>query len=520
MAENQEFLKKSFQQITKKSPGIDLSVYEFGKLPPQAQDLERAVLGALLIDSNAIDSIAEFIKPETFYSDVHRMIYKAILSLAAAEKPIDILTVTEQLRKDGTLDQVGGAFYITDLTNVIATSSNIEYHARIIAQKYLQRELINISSKTIKESFEDTTDVFELLDKTETNLFNLSQNSKKKNTLEIKSLLFPQLEEIKKRMEDAKSGKTLTGVGSGFTELDRMTSGWQKSDLIIVAGRPAMGKTAFTLALARNAAIDFEKPVAFFSLEMSAAQLVQRIISMEAEINAEKLKRGELQAHEWAQLITKIDKLENAPLLIDDTPALSIFELRAKARRLKRKNDIGMIIIDYLQLMTGTTPDGKTNGNREQEISGISRSLKGLAKELDIPIIALSQLSRGPETRTGSKRPQLSDLRESGAIEQDADMVMFLFRPEYYGMEVDEENNSTKGIAEVIIAKHRNGSVGTVKTRFVNTLAKFMDYDSSAAFNNFEFSPQVNPMHENKGFISVSSKMNEDDFNLDDNTPF
>ena len=515
MAEEKEYIKNTFKSFAKKNLGIEPSAFEYGKLPPQALDVERAVLGALLIDSNAFDTIQDFISPDTFYSDSHKLIYKSMMTLSAVPKPIDLLTVSEQLRKDGNLDHVGGAFFISELTNAIATSANIEYHARIIAQKYLQRELINISSRTIKDSYEDTTDVFELLDKTESNLFQLSQYSKKKSTVQINTLIDSQIKEIQKRIDDVKSGKTLTGIGSGFTALDRYTSGWQNSDLIIIAGRPAMGKTAFTLALARNAAIDFEKPVAFFSLEMSAPQLVQRIISMETEVSGDKLRRGDLRADEWTQVVTKIGKLETAPLFIDDTPALSIFELRAKARRLKRKNNIGMIVIDYLQLMTGTTPDGKSNGNREQEISSISRSLKSLAKELNIPIIALSQLSRSTETRTGTKKPQLSDLRESGAIEQDADMVMFLYRPEYYGIETDEDQNNTKGIAEVIIAKHRNGSVGTVKTRFINELAKFIDIDNSGNYSGSDFPTFNNPIAENRSFIQASSKMNNEEIDID-----
>ncbi|MBK7957356.1 MAG: replicative DNA helicase [Bacteroidetes bacterium] len=519
MAETPELIKKSFQGFNKKNTASEMSFSDFGKLPPQALDLERAVLGALLIDSNAMDSILGIIEGKSFYNEAHKSIFQAIHELMRLEQAVDMLTITEQLRKEGKLESVGGAYYIAKLTNTVSTSANIEFHARIVAQKYVQREIISQSSKIIKDAFEDTTDVFELLDKAESNLFALSQTSRKKDTMEISSLLMPQLNEIQKRMEDNKSGNTLTGVGSGFMELDKMTSGWQKSDLIIVAGRPAMGKTAFTLALARNAAIDFKKPVAFFSLEMSAAQLVQRMISMESEINAEKLRKGDLRQDEWTQLITKIDKLETAPILIDDTPAMSIFELRAKARKLKRKHDINMIIIDYLQLMSGGNAEGKSSGNREQEISSISRALKGLAKELDIPIIALSQLSRAPEQRTGSKKPQLSDLRESGAIEQDADMVMFLYRPEYYGIEVDENNNNTKGIAEVIIAKHRNGSIGSVNTRFINQIAKFVDLDYAGNFQGFETPVYAKPTNETSNFISMGSKMNE---KLDDEdfTPF
>jgi replicative DNA helicase len=479
MSEMSESLKKFARSTQRKSAGIDLSAYEFGKIPPKAIDLEEAVLGACMIEKEALDSIIDILQPDAFYGDAHQKIYKAIKQLYGDTKPIDILTVADQLRTNGELEAVGGPYYLAELTNRIASAANVEFHARIVAQKYIQRELIRVSSNIIKDAYEDTTDVFELLDEAEKNLFAIADENLRKNGDEISSIVTKEIEEISKRMSKAQDGDVLTGVGSGFTDLDRITAGWQKSDLIIVAARPGMGKTSFNLAIARNAAIDLQKPVAFFSLEMNTNQLVQRLISMESEINADKLRKGTLEPYEWTQLTTRVDKLTKAPIIIDDTPALNIFELRAKCRRYKEKYGIEMVIIDYLQLMTGSNADGRSSGNREQEISQISRSLKSIAKELNIPIIALSQLSRAVETRGGAKRPMLSDLRESGAIEQDADIVIFLYRPEYYDITQDEDGNDTRGTAEIIIAKHRNGELNTVKTKFIGRYAKFANLDDN-----------------------------------------
>ena len=388
--------------------------------------------------------------------------------------PVDILTVTEQLRKDGTLESAGGAYYITSLTNKISSAANIEYHAHIVIQKSIQRQLITVAGEIGEKAFEETSDAFELLDQSEKQLFEIKNSTMTKNYDEVSDLIAKAIKDIEESTAD---GEGLTGIPTGFTELDRMTSGWQKSDLIILAARPGMGKTAFVLSMARNAAVLANKSVAIFSLEMSSMQLVKRLIASEAELSSEKIRSGKLEEHEWQQLHTKISTIEDAKLFIDDTPALSVLELKAKARRLKSNRQLDMIIIDYLQLMRAEEGN-KNAGNREQEISYISRSLKGLAKELDIPIIALAQLSRAVEQRQ-DKRPVLSDLRESGSIEQDADLVTFIFRPEYYGITQDEEGNDNTGLTEIIIRKHRNGSPGTVNLKFVKHFGKFTDWGYS-----------------------------------------
>ncbi|MFO7822784.1 MAG: replicative DNA helicase [Cyclobacterium sp.] len=449
-----------------------------GKLPPQAIDLEEAVLGALMLEKDALTAVVDILLPDSFYKDAHKMVYEAILDLFNAGEPIDLLTVTNQLRKNGKLELVGGAYFITELTSRVSSASNIEYHARIITEQAMKRDMIRIASEIQKEAFEDTTDVFELLDKMEQSLFEISENNIKKNYVDMRSIMREAIIELESK-KGQKDG--LTGVPSGFTALDRVTSGWQKSDLVIIAARPAMGKTAFVLSVLRNAAVDHDRPVAIFSLEMSSIQLVNRLISSEAELDSEKIKKGNLADYEWQQLIHKTGKLTSAPLFVDDTPALSILELRAKCRRLKAQNDVQLIVVDYLQLMSGDSK-GNNGGNREQEISSISRALKKIAKELSVPVIALSQLSRAVETRGGDKRPQLSDLRESGAIEQDADIVMFLYRPEYYGITEDEDGNSTSGVGEVIIAKHRNGSLENVKLRFIGKYTKFTDLDLNVPY--------------------------------------
>lgn len=446
----------------------------FSKLPPQAIDLEEAVLGALMIEKDALTAVADILRPDSFYKEAHVRIYSAIVTLFADSEPIDMLTVTAKLRSTGELELVGGASYIMELTSKVNSAANIEFHARIISQAYIKRELIKVSSEIQREAYEDTTDVFRLLDKTEQSLFAISESNIKKNYADMGALMRQALAELDQKKNN-KDG--LTGVPSGFSALDRLTSGWQKTELMILAARPGMGKTAFVVSSLRNAAVDFNIPVAIFSLEMSSVQLVNRLISAEAEIDSEKIRKGSLAPHEWEQLHHRIHRLTNAPIYIDDTPALSVLELRAKCRRLKAQHDIQMIVIDYLQLMTGDT-GGKSPGNREQEIAMISRSLKNLAKELDVPVIALSQLSRAVETRGGEKRPQLSDLRESGSIEQDADMVIFLYRPEYYGITEDEAGNSVVGVGEVILAKNRAGSLDTIQLRFIGKYTKFADLDS------------------------------------------
>ena len=485
---------------------------QFGKLPPQALDLEEATLGALMLEKDALTKVIDILHPDSFYKDSHKLIFGAIRRLFERSEPIDILTVTNELKRSGELDIVGGPYVITQLTNRVASAANIEYHSRIILQKHIQRELIRISSETIKDAFEDTSDVFQLLDRAEKNLFDVAQGNIRRNFQDMSTMV----SEAYKQIEAARlHGTGITGVQSGFTELDRITSGWQRSDLIILAARPGMGKTAFVLSLARNAAIGFNRPVAVFSLEMSSVQLVQRMIASETGIASDKLRKGTLDNTEWQKLVSMTGKLSSAPIFIDDTPSLSVFDLRSKCRRLKQMHNIELIIIDYLQLMRAEL-DNK-GGNREQEISAISRSLKAIAKELNVPIIALSQLSRAVEARGGSKRPQLSDLRESGAIEQDADMVTFIYRPEYYGMEFDEDNNPTKGVAEIIIAKHRNGALDTVRLKFINHLAKFTDLDDSES--SFD-SPAGSVTDYPNNRIIVGSRMNDMPDASDEAAPF
>lgn len=503
--EKGDFLKSGETITRKKSTGgltaaSVLQQSQFGKLPPQAVDLEEAVLGALMLEKDALTAVIDILHANSFYKDANKIIYQAIHRLFHRSQPIDILTVTNELRSSGELDIVGGPYYITQLTNRVASAANIEFHARIILQKHIQRELIRISSETIRDAYEDTSDVFHLLDRAEKNLFDIAQGNIRRNYIEMVDIV----RDVTKQVEAARThGSGVTGVESGFTALDRVTSGWQKSDLVILAARPGMGKTAFVLSLARNASIGFNKPIALFSLEMSADQLVKRMMSSETGIPSEKLRKGNLDETEWQKLITQTASLSKAPLYIDDTPALSVFDLRSKCRRLKQQHDIQMVIVDYLQLMRGDVEN--KGGNREQEISTISRSLKAIAKELNIPIIALSQLSRQVETRGGTKRPQLSDLRESGAIEQDADMVLFIYRPEYYGMEFDEDNNPTKGLAEIIIAKHRNGALDTVKLKFIDHLAKFTDLEYS---ENLEM-PTGSVVDYQSNRIIVGSRMND-----------
>ncbi len=494
--EIQERIKRRIQKNT-----LFQGLAEHGRIPPQAVDLEEAVLGALMLEQNALTAVIDILKPEVFYKESHQIIYGAIHRLFAKSQPIDILTVTSELKLSGQLELVGGAYFITQLTNRVASTANIEYHARIVTQKYIQRELIRISSDIIKDAFEDTTDVFDLLDKAEKSLFAVSESNFRRSFDSMQSL-------VREAIKDIQSARThegnLRGIPSGFTDLDRITAGWQKADLIILAARPGMGKTAFVLSMARNIGVDFNIPVAMFSLEMSSIQLVTRLISSETQLSADKLKKGNLENYEWEQLNAKIGKLVDAPIYIDDTPALSIFELRAKCRRLKAQYDIQIIIVDYIQLMS-TGEDNK--GNREQEISTISRSLKALAKELSVPIITLSQLNRSVETRAGSKRPILSDLRESGAIEQDADLVCFIYRPEYYKLEQDEQGNSTRGMAELIIAKHRNGPLGDIRMQFIDKFAKFTDYEGGSIEQSAGMPSDYEYPSENS--YTVASKMNE-----------
>ncbi len=460
---------------------------EKGKLPPQAVDLEEVVLGAMMIDKKGVDEIIDILNADAFYKNSHKLIFEAIHKLFENTEAIDLLTVSNQLKKDGNFDKVGGDYYLIQLTQKVSSSAHIEFHARIILQKYIQRSLIKISNEIIEEAYDEGTDVFDLLDSAEAKLYEVTQGNIQKSTETAQSLVI----QAKTRIQEISNKEGLSGVPSGFEKLDRLTSGWQPSDLIIVAARPGMGKTALTLSMARNISVGKNIPVAFFSLEMSSVQLITRLISSETGLSSEKLRTGNLEKHEWEQLNVKVKDLEKAPLFIDDTPSLSIFDLRAKARRLASQHGIKLIVVDYLQLMTAGGSQ-KGGGNREQEISTISRNLKALAKELNVPVIALSQLSRAVETRGGSKRPLLSDLRESGAIEQDADIVSFIYRPEYYKIDEwdDEERTPTDGQGEFIVAKHRNGGLENIRLKFIGHLGKFDNLDE---FDSpFEFHSKMN----------------------------
>ncbi len=485
------------QQSYPQRPATVISL-EKGKIPPQATDLEEVVLGAMMIDKKGVDEVIDILHADVFYKESHKFIFEAIYMLFEKSEPVDLLTVSSQLKKDKKLDAAGGEFYLIQLTQKVSSSAHIEFHARIILQKYIQRSLIKVSSEIIEESYDEGTDVFDLLDNAESKLYEITQGNIKRSSETAQSLVI----QAKKKIEEIANKEGLSGVPSGFTEVDKLTSGWQPSDLIIIAARPGMGKTALTLSMARNMAVEHNVPVAFFSCEMSSVQLITRLISSETGLSSEKLRTGNLEKHEWEQLNVKVKGLENAPLFIDDTPSLSIFDLRAKARRLASQHGIKMIMIDYLQLMTAGGSQ-KGGGNREQEISTISRNLKALAKELNVPVIALSQLSRAVETRGGSKRPLLSDLRESGAIEQDADIVSFIYRPEYYKIDEwdDEERTPTAGQGEFIVAKHRNGGLDEIRLKFVGHLGRFENLET------FDFTGEFHS--------SMNAAANDDTFKTD-----
>lgn len=447
----------------------------YGHIQPQATDIERVVLGALMIDKDAFSIVSEILKPETFYEPRNQKIYRAIQTLSMNENPVDIMTVIEELRHEGALDDVGGPTYIVDLSSHVASSANIEYHARILAHKFMARQLISFAGVIETKAFDETTDVDELMQEAESSLFELSQKNMRQDYTQVE----PVVDQAIKILQKAAANKgELTGIPTGYGKLDDMTAGWQASDLVIIAGRPAMGKTSFALSLAKNIAVDYQRPIAFFSLEMNNVQLVNRLISNVCEIEGKKILNGQLDDEEWKRLDMNIGRLQTAPIYVDDTPGMSIFELRTKARRLVREKKVEIIMIDYLQLMNA---NGARFGSRQEEVSTISRSLKGLAKELDIPILALSQLNRTVEGREGleGKRPQLSDLRESGAIEQDADMVLFVHRPEYYRIFEDEKGNDLHGKAQIIIAKHRKGGTGDVLLDFRGEFTRFQNPDTS-----------------------------------------
>lgn len=456
-----------------------------GKLPPRDTELEEVVLGALMLEKDAYMNVSDILTPDAFYDPVNQKIYEAISTLGFNQRPIDMMTVTEQLRKNGTLKEVGGPVHITELTARVLSAANVEYHAKIIAQKHLARRLISFATKIETDAYDEGNDVDDLLQAAEGQLFEISQMHLKREVTQIDPVLNLALEQIQIA---ANTATGLSGLQTGYTELDKMTSGWQPSDLIIIAARPAMGKTAFVLSMAKNMAIDYNTPIAIFTLEMANVQLVKRLISNVADLEGEKIKSGQLTPEEWDRCNSRLRSCYSAPLYLDETPGLSITELRTKARRLVRERGVKMIMIDYLQLMTAS---GMKLGSREQEVSTISRNLKGLAKELNIPIIALSQLNRSTESRE-DKRPVLSDLRESGAIEQDADIVCFIHRPEYYTKSTEDANgNDIRGLAELIVAKHRSGAVGDVKLRFVSKYARFENWDEGykmmqEAFQNVE----------------------------------
>ncbi|WP_158961364.1 replicative DNA helicase [Myroides fluvii] len=496
----------------------DVIALEKGKLPPQVTDFEEAVLGAMMIDKKGIDEVIDILQPDAFYKEGHKYIFEAIDQLFVGNQPIDLLTVSAQLRKNAKLDIAGGDAYLVSLTQKISSSAHIEFHSRVILQKFIQRSLIRISNEIIEDAYDETTDVFDLLDKAEAKLYEVTQGNIKKSSETAQSLVA----QAKKRIEEISTKEGLSGLPTGFHKLDELTSGWQPSDLIIIAARPGMGKTAFVLSMARNIAIEAGAGVAFFSLEMSSVQLITRLISSETGLSSEKLRTGKLEKHEWEQLNVKVKDLERAPLFIDDTPSLSIFDLRAKARRLASQYGIKLIVIDYLQLMTAGGSQ-KGGGNREQEISTISRNLKALAKELDIPVIALSQLSRAVETRGTSKRPLLSDLRESGAIEQDADIVSFIYRPEYYKIEEwdDEFRSPTAGQAEFIVAKHRNGGLDNIRLKFLGMFGKFDNLDEDARMEGFTGGDGVYSSAINEGGANMTQHLPpaRDVFN-DDDVPF
>ena len=482
------------------------------KIQPQAKELEEVVLGAMMVEKSAVNAVIDVLQPESFYVEAYGEVFRAIQTLFNNSEPIDLLTVTEQLRKEGKLDMLGGSHRVASLTSRVASSANVEFHARIIAQKHIQRELIRVSNAIIEKAYDETSDVFDLLDEAESKLFEVAEGNIRKSYESMSTVMRQALDDI----EAARNNEDgVSGVPSGFHDLDKITGGWQRSDMIVLAARPGMGKTAFVLSMARNMAVDHDIPVAVFSLEMSAVQLVQRLISSETEINSDKFRKGNLEEHEYQQLHSRCGKLSKAPLFIDDTPGLNIFELRAKCRRLKAQHGVDMVIIDYLQLMSA----GSDKGNREQEISSISRSIKGIAKELDVPIIALSQLSRNVETRGGDKRPLLSDLRESGAIEQDADIVAFIYRAEYYGITEHPDGIDTAGLGELILAKHRHGALDTIKMKFVKNLAKFANYDTFGDLGMAGGAMQPNAAFGAPVTKTLPSKMNDDPISGDD-APF
>lgn len=500
MAQQNRYTSQSQERRQRKTDLLNHSMAD--RIPPQAPDLEEYLLGCLMIEPDAYPDAAQLLKADSFYVPANRRIFEAASHLAAANQPIDILTMSEQLRRDGTYDEVGGMAALSAMVNKVGSTDSRNFAAKVVAEKNMARELIRISDGLLGMAYDEGTDMSKLMEDAESQIFALSQQSQARKVAHIDDIIDEAFKRIHKVAEQE---GTISGVPSGFVDLDKITAGWQKSDLIIIAARPAMGKTAFVLSMAKNMAVDFKRPIAIFSLEMSKIQLANRLIMNVCEIEGDKIRNGKLTPAEWRQLDSNINKLLGAPIYIDDTPQLSIFELRSKAKKLVIENKVECIFIDYLQLMNAT---GMNFGSREQEVSIISRNLKALAKELDIPIIALSQLNRGVESRNGleGKRPQLSDLRESGAIEQDADMVCFIHRPEYYKIYTDQKGNDLHNMAQIIVAKHRNGSTDDVTLRFIQTYAKFANNElvSSSIYDGAVLEPQGQ-----KNTITISSKIND-----------
>lgn len=440
----------------------------FDRVPPQALDAEMAVLGSMLIDNDCIGKIVEILEPAHFYRTAHRKIFSSALTLYEKNEPVDLITLSEELKRQKTLEEVGGSYYLTELAETVPSSANVEHHARIVLERALLRKLIEESAGIAKECYEATDNVYDILDRSEQRIFGLSDRRLRSTFQHLSPIMHEAFETIE-RFHQRKG--TVTGIPSGFIKLDELTSGFQPAELIIVAGRPSMGKTAFSLNVARTVAVEDRTPVGVFSLEMSKRQLALRLLCSEAMVDAHGVRTGRLPEDDWQKLSMCVGVLTEAPIYIDDTPGMGVLELRAKARRLKKEYNVGLIVVDYLQLMQG--PKGVES--RQQEISVISRSLKGLAKELDIPVLTISQLSRAVEVRGGERRPMLSDLRESGAIEQDADVVLFIYRPELYMKKEDAQAKNLEGKAEVIIGKQRNGPVGTIHLNFLKKNAKFVN---------------------------------------------
>lgn len=476
-----------------------LENYVFGKVQPQAVPVEEAILGAIMLDKEGLPTVLDILSEESFYNPAHAKIYAACMSLFERSIPIDLLTVEKELKVLGTLEEVGGAYYLVELTNRAASAANIEHHARIVAQEAIKRAIIRISTEAINAAYDPSVDVFDLVDSTESAIFQslqgvVSKEAKKVDT--VTSKVLKQIEEVSQN-EDS-----IVGIPSGLKAIDKKMKGWRNGSLHIIAGRPGMGKTSYVLNLAMEAA-KAGHGVAMFSLEMTELELTEKLISMQSGISSSKLDTGKLTDEEWQNLQVGIEKVNDLDIFIDDSSTLSPFEIRAKSRRLKMQHDIKLVIVDYLQLMKG---DEKKSGNREQEVASISRSLKQLAKELDVPVIALSQLSRAVELRGGSKRPMLSDLRESGSLEQDANIVSFIYRPEYYGIVEDEEGNSLIGLTEIIFAKNRGGSTGTVKIQWDERCTKFSDIPD-VDLEGFDEKIQK----QNAAYIENPKRMNNDD---------